>query len=529
MITYSRLGSPHHGRFGNQLFQIAATIGLAKKFGHEFKFPPWAYAEVFDNDWPVLGVQRWRPFRPIPEPHFHFQELALRSDVDYDVNGWRQSERYWEGAKDEVRNFFKFDSKVLEGVRTIHAKALARPCIAISVRRGDFVDNPNYWQIPALYYIQALFKHFPDWRDHNVLIFSDDIPYCRVHFEGLPGVHFADGPPAFQLALMSQCQHFIISNSTFSWWGAWLGEKQGSRVIRPAYNFDGQLKQANREDDFWPARWTKFDHMNHRLDLRDVTFTIPVFIDHRHRLENIGLSIKMLLKHLDTNILIMEQGSGQACAHLASWPARSAMEKVKWTWTKDNFFHRTKMLNDMAKLAETPIVVNWDCDVIIPPLQLWLAADAIRNGTDMVYPYDGRFARVPRIWFAQIDKTLDIGIVRDTEFKGKGGKSMPTTSVGGAIFFKREAFILGGMENQHMISFGPEDWERCYRFKTLGYDVQRIGGCLYHIDHWCGPDSSTRNPHFRRNHDELDRVRAMAPDDLAAYVEEWPWRDLRFI
>jgi predicted glycosyltransferase involved in capsule biosynthesis len=90
--------------------------------------------------------------------------------------------------------------------------------------------------------------------------------------------------------------------------------------------------------------------------------------------------------------------------------------------------------------------------------------------------------------------------------------------------FNRQSFLNGGGENEHMISFGPEDWERNHRFKALGYQVSRVAGSLYHLDHWIGPNSSGRNPYFKHNHNELDRVRAMTPDELDGYVSGWDWR-----
>jgi len=150
----------------------------------------------------------------------------------------------------------------------------------------------------------------------------------------------------------------------------------------------------------------------------------------------------------------------------------------------------------------------------------------------MVFPYDGRFARLPRIpWFKTIEKALDIGIIGDTEPKGKRGKPVPEYSVGGAVFFNKESFIDGGMENEYMISFGPEDCERNDRFTKLGFNIDRVcelkpglGGCLYHIDHWCGPDSTPNNPHFKNNHKELEKGRAMSQDQLRDYVDSFFWR-----
>jgi hypothetical protein len=515
MITFSKLGQQGRGNLGNHLFQIAATIGIATRNGQDYTFPDWQYSASLAR--PLRQVPGRYEMWPVPEDRFTFREVDLNPAEDYDLDGWRQSERYWEHCPDLIRQTFEFSPQLIDDLQTRFKKALLRPAIAISVRRGDFVGNPNYAQLPVRYYLLAMLEAIPDWRSHNVILFSDDMGYCRVQFEGIPGVHFADGNAIEQLALMTLCQHFVVSNSTFSWWGAYLGEKPGSIVVRPPVNFAGDLAKKNPEHDYWPARWVVVDYRNRRLDLSDFTFTIPVYIDHIHRRQNVELSVAHLLDNFDTTIVVGEQGSDLANIFPPS--------RVQYVRFKDMIqFHRTRMLNEMAKKATTMGVVNWDADVFVPPVQIWLAAERIRAGDDMVYPFDGRFARVPRTWWEQLHKSRDVGIFGDTHFKGKNGKPLPTTSVGGAIMFNRENFLNGGGENEHMVSFGPEDWERNFRFNALGYTVTRVAGSLYHLDHWCGPNSSTRNPFFNKNHAELDRMRAMTQDELEAYVGGWWWR-----
>lgn len=522
MITYSKLGREGRGNLGNQLFQIASTIGMALEHGHNFTFPVWKYSSYFQEGLPTGGsFEAWT----LEEKGFHYQDERIAGGENwadfegdhYDVDGWRQTEKYWKRNEERIRKLFQWEANFLKTMRTKWKKALAKPTIAISVRRGDFVNNPNYDQVPIRFYLLALLEEIPAWQDHNVLLFSDDIHYCRVQFEGLPNVFFCDGTAIEQLCLMSQCKHFVISNSTFSWWGAYLGEVNGGVVIRPPLNFAGRLAAANSEADYWPERWKICDYRTRKLNLRDMTFTIPVFIDHKHRLENLILNVAVLLRDFHTNIMVGEQGSG------AAQKLQSQVTYIKFADMKT--FHRTKMLNDMAKKATTKLVANWDADVFVPPIQVWLAAERLRQGQDMVYPFDGRFARVPRTWHEKLREAQDVGIFGDTQFTGKNGKPLPTASVGGAIFFLRDSFLHAGGENEYMISFGPEDWERNYRFKALGYTVTRVPGCLYHLDHWCGPNSSTRNPYFKHNHAELDKLRAMPPEELENYVGTWPWRE----
>ncbi len=124
-------------------------------------------------------------------------------------------------------------------------------------------------------------------------------------------------------------------------------------------------------------------------------------------------------------------------------------------------------------------------------------------------------------WWPIVQKALDIGVVRDHPFKHREAEH---NSVGGAVMFNKESFVDGGMENEYFISFGPEDCERHDRFKTLGYDIRRVGGPLYHMNHHVGENSSPRNPHFRANVDEQEKIHNMAREELRAYIDTWPWR-----
>lgn len=131
----------------------------------------------------------------------------------------------------------------------------------ISVRRGDFVYHPYYYQLSYKYYRLAIIENFPDWKQRNLIFTSDDIDYCKYHFSSLPNSYFLENFSAIeQLALGSQCNDFVISNSTFSWWIAWLGEKSSSKIIRPQYNFNPSIKDINLEKDFFPERWIRFNH-----------------------------------------------------------------------------------------------------------------------------------------------------------------------------------------------------------------------------------------------------------------------------
>lgn len=521
MITYRNLGK--WGNLGNQLFQVAAILGLSKRFGHEALLPEWKYSHFFQKE-----VPQSKDFVPVDaflkESNYHF-DLFDWADLNdktkrFDISGWLQSEKFWEHSKEAVMSHFTFTSIFDEMIRPKFAHILDKPTIAISVRQGDYVGNQNYELLPINYYGLALIKHFPDWRDYNIFVFSDDIEWCRVHFQCLPNVHFATGQSDIeQLYLMSECTHFLVANSTFSWWGAYLGEWKNkqkgitSTVVRPLHYFDGPLL-INSTKDHWPESWVSFDHKGKKFNMKDVTFTMPIYHDSNERRENLMLNLCLLQKDIDTHIILGEQGTDYF---------RDKTNVSYYFFNEMTEFHRTKMLNEMAKMATTDIIVNYDVDVSISPLQLWMSAEKIRRGeAGMVYPYDGRFARVKRDpWFKKLESRLDVGIFRDEPFDGKYMNS--AASVGGAVMFDKNIFISGGMENEYMINYGPEDTERYERFGRLGYKVVRTPGILFHMDHVIVEGTWIDNPHFQKNNAELEKQRNMDVDQLEDYVKSWPW------
>lgn len=499
IISFSQLG--RYGRLGNQLFQVASTMGLAEKHGAQAAFPPWEYEKYFETPLPHGDMQP----NQIRERFFHHHEWGISGDCD--LLGYLQSEKYFGSTR------LKLKPEFVEAEKARSPELYQRETVLIQVRRGDYVGNPNYYQLPATYYLDALVSHFPHWADCNLLITSDDIEWCRVHFNGLPNAYFSTGNTDIQdLALASACDHFIISNSSFGWWCAWLGEKPHSKIIHSGHMYTGKLSGKDVRD-YRPARWTEYKKESYKVPLRDLTITIPLFYDHEHRKQNLDLVLYLLQASLDTNYIFCEQG-GRKFEYTGQWGNYMTLDSKE--------FHRTRMLNEMAVTAVTPFIANWDCDVIIPAAQILAAVEALRHGADMVYPYDGSFARMKRDeWWPRIHGALDIGIVGDTPLKGRDPDH---NSVGGAVMWNKESFIDGGMENEYFVSFGPEDCERHDRFKTLGYDIRRVRGALFHMNHYVGDNSSPRNPRFTANVAEQEKVHKMSRQELRAYIDTWPWR-----
>lgn len=501
MVTMTKWGD--FGRLGNQLFQWAFLSSLARKHNVELILPKSNLFLYFESK-PKTGKINCPV--TVREPHYQYdprpyENLDYRKDIDF--LGYWQNEKYFDS---EVRKEIKFskDFKYTVGQKFRHL--FDRETIAIGVRRTDYLTLP-YYNLPPVYYITALQKHFPDWRNCNLIFISDDLPYCKFHFGCLENAHFPQSKDIEQLCLMSLCDNFILANSTFHWWGAYLGEKEGTKVVQPNHLFKDSLLQKYGDINFNSLRWETHEHEGKKIDLSDVTFTIPVSHDHPDRKFNLDLCITLLNKEFKTNIIIGENGDNKF-EYTKQW--------VKYRRFNYPKFHRTKMLNEMAKMANTPFVANWDCDVAVPPMQLLETVTKLRMGAGMVYPYDGIFHRIRKKENHRIFPRYDLGDFSDLPPNG-------TPSVGGAVLWNKNVFFEIGGENEYMVSYAPEDVERIERATKLGVRIERAKGDLIHFDHWCGPDSSSANPDFRKNKDLLTIQREMTEKQLRDYINSWPW------
>lgn len=513
MITMTTHGK--NGRLGNQIIQLMAMLGLASKSNQDIKMPEWKYLKYFDFDFAFVPSKK--PLTHVHEHQFNYDKKFhdhLNDGGDYDVKGYFQSKKYWEHCETEIKSWFSWNKEFKESVFNKNQKLFSKKTIAIHVRRGDYVNNKNYHNLNINYYITAL-SLFPFMRQYNILVFSDDPDYCELHFGCLENVTIIRGNPDIDdMCLMSMCDEFILSNSTFAWCAAYLSENRPDRVIiRPAYYFAGTYADHHDTKDFWPEEWIKCDHMTNgvvnKIPLKHMTFVIPFYNDHRDRVENLTANLRQLLNHFDTNVIVGEWGQQTINA-----------PEVKYMLfqSDSDLMHRTKMINDMIKSAKTDYVANWDTDVFISPIQIMDAVHKLTQHFDFVYPYNGTFNRVQRKY--HLPALTDSNDVGET-FSGSKFESL--SSLGGAVFYNKHKFIEAGMENENMISFGPEDAERFERFKKLGYTIAFQKGEIYHLEHFKGVNSLKTHPHINANRAERNKELAMSKTELLNYIQTWKW------
>lgn len=175
-------------------------------------------------------------------------------------------------------------------------------------------------------------------------------------------------------------------------------------------------------------------------------------------------------------------------------------EKCNYIFIEDHdpVFHRTKYINQLAKMSTEPILAIWDSDVVIPAKQIYEAVKYIRNRScEVSFPYDGRFYEVDRIL-----KELFIESACNLSFLEATVSKMNTLynkiQNGGALFISRDAFNNSNGEDESFYGWGPEDWNRIEKWKILNYRIKRVKGPLFHLTHLRDINGNYRT-HIHRN------------------------------
>jgi hypothetical protein len=257
-----------------------------------------------------------------------------------------------------------------------------------------------------------------------------------------------------------------------------------------------------------------------RIDLSKATFIIPIRIESSDRLRNVITTTAFLLENFDTNIIIKEVDSESVFEKEALPILKNILDvdiDVNHIFEKSDapLFHRQKVLNEMIMEADTEIVINYDCDVILPIESYQQAYESILDGTyDVVYPYgQGTYQYQVPASDEVVSHFLETG---DFEYL-KGRSKNHTSDFGWVQFFNRQVYIDGGMENENFKAYAPEDKERFYRFNTLGYNVGRIDDSVYHLEHARGENSWFSNPHMSSNMGEWEKIQSMNKKTLVEY------------
>jgi hypothetical protein len=207
----------------------------------------------------------WNPHHKV-EKSYRFQPEALEFPDDVYVQGYWQSAKYFADVEETIRRHFRLvDTAIEESAAREVAELKARRGMVVSlhVRRGDLAHTNEvlgrkdltYGSPMGLDFIHAAMNRFESGT--CFFVFSDrpnDIEWCRQNIKA-PNLEFSRcESDLWDFAAMSQCDHHVIANSSFSWWSAWLDPKPNKRVIAPS-TWSGHAENAVPIDDLIPPEW----------------------------------------------------------------------------------------------------------------------------------------------------------------------------------------------------------------------------------------------------------------------------------
>jgi len=262
MITSTRIG--RYGNLCNSMFQFAAVLGMAKKCNYEVAIPHnKTYYDVnyecnntsifdgFDISIPTLESKT----STFTEVEFPFHYVDHKVDDFTDMVGYFQSERYFENAIEEVRAQFQFKQEIKDRIDLSKYPEPSR-CTSLHIRLGDYMKKRHYHpMLPSAYWRNAVKEAGLDY----IVIFSDDIEHAKRMFGETDQIVYSKEKNPFEaLYHMSLCKNNIICNSTFGWWGAWLGEsKANNKIVTAPEIWLGPGHTTYNPKDIIPNRWLK--------------------------------------------------------------------------------------------------------------------------------------------------------------------------------------------------------------------------------------------------------------------------------
>jgi hypothetical protein len=157
------------------------------------------------------------------------------------INGLYESPDYFNDIEDILHTEFTPIYQPLKKNIWLYSLIYKNESVCVSIRRGDFMSdkNKNIFNVcTKLYFINAINRMKKICPGAIFIFFSDDIVWCRENFyqdDNNNYFEIGDDPVWEKLRLMYSCKHFVISNSTFSWWAQWLSKNTQKIVISPNY------------------------------------------------------------------------------------------------------------------------------------------------------------------------------------------------------------------------------------------------------------------------------------------------------
>ncbi len=189
--------------------------------------------------------------------YFKFDPRILSAKIKKNtyIEGYWQSEKYFKNIEHIIRKEFSFKEEPNEINKKIIKDIETNNSICIHVRHTDNIKIKE-GVLPISYYHKAVNEIVKKINNPVFYIFSDDPEWAhnnlKLEYPTVYISHNGDNKNYEDLRLMTYCKHHIIGNSTFSWWGAWLGKKNGQIVFSPRSHHSCKNLPLS---DYIPTNW----------------------------------------------------------------------------------------------------------------------------------------------------------------------------------------------------------------------------------------------------------------------------------
>ena len=255
MITFMNIGK--YGRLGNQIFQYAAMVSIARHLGEryvlssssieptmgayfndatkEYEFGHFEMFECFNIKCPLIDDHKLKLGigANYSEPSFCYHDSFWDLSNNTNIHGYFQSEEYFINIRDELLKQLTFKDEIVQKAKDFISQIDAKTTAFIHVRRGDNVAHPDVHPLSCLDYISKTTSELKtQYPGIKFVVLTDDLTWSRKNIVGEEFV-FSDNNHFVDLAIMTLCDHSIIANSSFSWWGAWLNDNEKQIVYAP--------------------------------------------------------------------------------------------------------------------------------------------------------------------------------------------------------------------------------------------------------------------------------------------------------
>ena len=213
------------------------------------------------------------------DKNFGFNKELISKPLPSNIylEGYWQTEKYFSNIKDEILRDFSFKTPLSKKNLDILEDA-GTETVSIHIRRGDYLKTQTLNVCSKDYYLNAIKLLFSKANPKSILVFSDDIPWCKSDLKleeyitnilklnniKIFYIDWNTGKDSYQdMQLMSKCKYHIIANSSFSWWGAYLDPNPEKIVIAPSVWNLRELNPSidryykNSYNDILPSSWIR--------------------------------------------------------------------------------------------------------------------------------------------------------------------------------------------------------------------------------------------------------------------------------